>query len=415
LPTRDRRRWAILALLFFSITINLLDRQVLSLVAPLLRDQFRLSNTQYSYIVFGFLLGLTLAQVPAGALIDRRGARFGLAFITIWWSAANALHALDRSVISFSAFRFLLGAGESGNYSAGVKVIGQRFSAREAALAGGIFNTGSVIGALIAPPIVIYIATRHSWQTAFLLPSLLGFLWVIPWLLVADRGFAAAGESNAPPPPFRPLLACRQVWGIMLMRALSGPVNHFYWYWLPEYLRRGRGFSLEQIGIWAGLPYFFGGLGNVAGGGVSSLLIARGISTDRARKAGFFLAVVLCFSSMAVPLCATGYQALALICLASFGIGTFAATWIGAAADLFPQKVLARVTGLAGMAEGTVNMGLTLITGEVIDRYSYFPIFLGAGLIPVLALASLFAFVRRIEAVAAPFEPAKAVAANERE
>ena len=396
----DGRRWPILALLFFSITINLLDRQVLSLVAPILRDQFHLSNRQYSYIVFGFLLGLTFAQIPAGALMDRRGARFGMAFITLWWSAANALHALARSVAAFSVFRFLLGAGESGNYSAGVKVISQRFPAEQRALAGGIFNTGSVVGALIAPYLILSIATRYGWQMAFLLPSMLGLLWVAPWLAVygpeiANPGAATAATATS----FVSLLRYREVWGIMLMRALSGPVNHFYWYWLPEYLRRERSFSLEQIGIWGGLPFFFGGLGNVAGGSVSSLLMARGWTADRARKTAFALAVALCFSSLGVPLCATGYQALALICGASFGIGTFAATWIGAVGDLFPQQVTARVTGLAGMTEGCTNMVLTLATGAVVDRYSYFPVFIGAGLIPVLALASLFVFVRRIERV----------------
>lgn len=394
----DRRRWAILALLFFSITINLLDRQVLSLVAPILRDQFNLSNTQYAWIVFSFLLGLTLSQVPAGALIDRRGPRFGMSFIMLWWSAANALHAAARSVLSFSAFRFLLGAGESGNYSAGVKVIAQRFPVEQRALAGGLFNTGSVVGALIAPWIVIRIATHWNWQAAFLLPSVLGLLWILPWLAVYERHTAGAGDAGAQH-PFAPLLGLRQVWGVMLMRAFSGPVNHFYWYWLPEYLRRERHFSLEQIGAWAGLPYFFGGLGNVLGGGISSFLIARQWSAGRARKCAFAIAVALCVSSMAVPLCATGYQALALICVASFGIGTFAATWIGAVGDMFPQSVVARVTGLAGMAEGCVNMVLTLATGAVVDRYSYFPVFIGAGLIPGLALASLFVLVRRVDKV----------------
>jgi len=393
-----KRRWVILALLFFSITINLLDRQVLSLVAPILRDQFHLSNTQYSYILFSFLLGLTISQIPAGALMDRRGARFGMAFITLWWSAANALHALARSVAAFSFFRFLLGVGESGNYSAGVKVVGERFSPSERALAGGIFNTGSVVGALIAPYLVIRIATRWSWQLAFLLPSALGLLWIGPWLALYERG-PSAGNKAAAAPPFLPLLRLRQVWGVMLMRALSGPVNHFYWYWLPEYLRRERQFSLEQIGIWGGLPFFFGGLGNVLGGGLSSALIARGLVPDRARKMAFIVAVALCLASMAVPLSATGYQALALICLASFGISTFAATWIGATTDLFPENVVARVTGLAGMGEGCVNMLLTVVTGAVVDRYSYFPIFMGAGLIPLLALASLFVFVRRIERI----------------
>ena len=223
------RRWYILGLLFLSITINLLDRQVLSLVAPILRDQFHLSNTQYSYIVFSFLLGLTLSQMPAGLLMDRQGPRLGMALIMAWWSAANGLHALARSVASFSVFRFLLGVGESGNYSAGVKVIAEWFEPRQRALAGGIFNTGSVIGALAAPPLVIYLATRHGWQTAFLAPSLLGLAWVGPWLAVyRPSPRAADARAAGSQPSMMQMLGQREVWAALLGRALTGPVNHFY-------------------------------------------------------------------------------------------------------------------------------------------------------------------------------------------
>ena len=296
-----------------------------------------------------------------------------------------------------SVFRFLLGLGECGNYSGGVKVISEWFSARERALAGGIFNTGSVIGSLAAPYLVMRLATAYGWQFAFLLPSLLGLLWILPWVAVyRPRGDGPAGQS---PAGVRIPLGSRQLWGMMLVRALGGPVNHFYWYWLPEYLRRERGFSLEQIGLWAGLPFFFGGLGNVAGGWLSSFLMARGSSADHARKTALALAVLLCLTSMGVPLCATGYQALVLICAASFGIGAYAATWIGAVTDIFPGAVVARVTGLAGMGEGVANMILTLATGRVVDRYSYLPVFLGASLLPALGLASLFLVVRSIEKV----------------
>jgi len=394
--TVDRRRWAILALLFFSITINLLDRQVLSLVAPMLRDRFQLSNTQYSYIVTAFLLGLTLSQVPAGILIDRWGARWGLPLLLLWWSAANALHAAASSVGSFSLFRFLLGMGESGNYSAGVKVIAERFPARERALAGGIFNTGSVVGALMAPPVIVWIATRHNWQLAFLLPSVLGLAWIVPWLLVYRGQPAAPGETQ---PAFAPLLRIRQVWGFLLVRALGGPVNHFYWYWLPEYLRRERGFSMDQIGVWAGLPFFFAGLGNVAGGWLSSFLLRRGATPDRARKTAFCAGLACCLASAGVPGAPSGAAALALISVASFGIGVYPATWIGAATDVFPRQVAARVAGLAGLGEGIVNIVLTLATGVVVDRYSYYPVFAGAALLPALAVAALFVVVRRVEPV----------------
>jgi len=381
-------------LLFLSITINLLDRQVLSLVAPILRDQFQLTNTQYSYIVFSFLLGLTLSQMPAGALLDRRGPRLGMALIMTWWSAANGLHALARSVATFSVFRFLLGVGESGNYSAGVKVISEWFEPRQRALAGGIFNTGSVIGALVAPPLVIYLATRHGWQVSFLVPSALGLLWIGPWLAVYRSG-PLAGSNGGPALSLWSMLGQREVWAAMLGRALTGPVNHFYWYWLPEYLRRERGFSLEQIGVWAGLPYLFGALGNVVGGWISSALIGQGWRPLRARGAAWAVGLVFCLSSLGVPWMPSGYGALALICLASFGIATCAATWIGAVTDVFPQPVVARVTGIAGMGEGVANMVLTLATGRVVDRYSYLPVFLVAGLLPSFGVGSFFLLLRK--------------------
>ena len=179
----DRARWGVLALLFLSIAVNLLDRQVLSVLAPVIRDELRLSNSEYSYILFSFLLGLTLAQVPAGILIDRKGPRFGIPIIMLWWSAANGLHSLARSVADFCGLRFLLGVGECGNYSAGVKVISNWFPPRERALAGGLFNSGTVIGALAAPWLIVKLSSHFGWRMAFVVPSVLGVLWIVPWLL----------------------------------------------------------------------------------------------------------------------------------------------------------------------------------------------------------------------------------------
>ncbi|MEX2262126.1 MAG: MFS transporter [Bryobacteraceae bacterium] len=393
----DPKRWGILTLLFLSIAVNLLDRQVLSVLAPIIRDELQLSNTEYSYILFSFLLGLTLAQVPAGMLIDRRGPRFGLPLIMLWWSAANALHAGARGVAHFCGLRFLLGVGECGNYSAGVKVISQWFPARERALAGGIFNSGTVIGSFLAPPLIVAIAMRYGWRMAFILPSVLGLLWIVPWLLFyRDRAPRAKAGASV---PLLPLLARREVWAAMLMRALGGPVVHFYWYWLPEYLKRERNFSMEAIGLLAGIPFLFAGLGNVLGGWFSGWLIHKGFSTDRARKLAFLIAGALCFTSVLVPLTPGEAAPVALICVATFGLSIYVATHIGLLTDLFPQKMLARVTGLTGMCEGCVNMALMLATGIVVDRFSYLPVFMAAGLMPALGLSALFLLVRKIEPV----------------
>ncbi len=179
-----RLRWHILFLLFLAMTINILDRQVLSLVAPELRDQLHLSNTQYGTIVLFFLLGMTVAQIPIGTVMDRLGVRLGYSLVFLWWSAANALHIGARSAAQFSMLRFLLGVGESGTYSGGVKAIGQWFPPEERALAAGLFNSGSLAGAVIAPPLVVYLMLKFGWQSAFLIPSLAGLVWLIPWLKI---------------------------------------------------------------------------------------------------------------------------------------------------------------------------------------------------------------------------------------
>lgn len=292
-------RWWILLLLFFAMGINILDRQVLSLVAPVLRDEFNLSNTQYGAMVFCFLLGMTLGQAPAGMMMDRRGARFGMSLIAGWWSLANLLHAFARSLLQFSALRFLLGLGECGNYSAGVKVISQWFPLQERALAGGIFNSGSLAGAVAAPPLIVFLTRRFGWQTAFLLPGLVGLIWIVPWLCVywepwrsprlaaIERETAVRAQPAVNPAAggrMLSLLALPAVWGVILMRAFGGPVTHFYWYWLPEYLKRERGMSLEMIGLTAWLPFLAGGAGNIGGGWFSSWLLSRAWNPDRARK-----------------------------------------------------------------------------------------------------------------------------------
>lgn len=382
-------------MLFLSLAVNLLDRQVLAVLAPVIRDELHLTNTQYSYIVTSFLIGLTLAQVPSGMFLDRVGARFGLPVLMIWWSAANALHAIARGVRDFCAFRFLLGVGECGNYSAGVKAISQWFPANERALAGGIFNAGTVIGSFAAPFLIVAISKTYGWRMAFVVPSVLGVLWTIPWIrFYRDRAQPAQAQPQL---PLGGLLGMRQVWGAMLMRAMAGPVIHFYWYWLPEYLKRERGFSMEAIGMLGGIPFLFAGLGNIGMGWFSGMLMRRGFSTDRALKTAFVVCGVLCLASSLVPAAPSEYLALGLICAASLALGGMAANHIGTLANLFSPRVMARITGLTGMCEGVVNVGLTLATGAAVDRFGYYPVFLMAGLMPQLALAALFGLVRRIE------------------
>ena len=245
MPPVRQVRWWILTLLFLVTVINFVDRQSLSIVAPVLRDSLHLSNTDYGRIVAAFQAGMMLAEFPMGLLMDKRGVRFGLSFAVLWWSLANGLHVFARTMMQFSVLRFWLGTGECGNFSGAMKVISQWYPAKERALAGSI----------IAPPLLVFFTLRMGWPAAFLLPSLLGFLWVAAWIplyrapeqhpLISreELEYIQAGREVGENVTIRSmdLLRLKQTWGLILCRFMVGPVVQFYIYWMPEYLYRERG------------------------------------------------------------------------------------------------------------------------------------------------------------------------------
>ncbi len=379
------------------MVVNFIDRLVLASVAPILRSELHLSNTQYSYIVFAFMTGMTLGQLPAGMFIDWIGARIALPALLSGWSISNMLQSLARSVAGFSGLRFMMGLCECGNYSSGLKVIGGLFPARLRALALGIFDSGSLVGSVLAPPLIVFVVLHFGWHAAFWLPSSLGVLWILPWFRVYRE--KAAGNSPAassqPSATLRGLLRRRQTWGVILMRAYTGPVSQFYWYWLPLYLVRGRGLSLEGMASLASLAYLIGGAGQVIGGGLSGSLIHHGISVDHARKFAFSLGCVLTVSAVLVPWIPGVRLASVLVGVAIFGLSFMSCNLIAVVTDVFPEPTLARVTGLTGIGEGVMNMLLTLATGAVVDRFSFAPVLVGAGFMPLMSVAALFLLVRR--------------------
>src|SRR5437899_10034425 len=265
-PGRENIRWRILALLFLATVINFVDRQTLSIIAPVLTKEFHMSSTQYGMIVAFFQLGMMLGEFPMGMLMDRWGARRGFSFAIMWWSSASAMHGLANSVLQFSFLRFWLGTGECGNFSGSTKVVAEWFPPKERALAVGIFNGGTMVGSIIAPPLVVWLVHLYGWRAAFVVPSLLGLLWVVLWLRTYRPNTEAFGPAVRPPTN-RELLRLRQTWACILARTLAGPVMHLYVYWLPEYLYRQRGFSLKEIGLFAWVPVLFADVGRIGGGG----------------------------------------------------------------------------------------------------------------------------------------------------
>ena len=400
-------RWTIVALLSSSIAINLIDRQVLSVLAPILREEMHLSATQYGYITASFQLGMMAGQVPVGALMDKIGTRLGLAAIFVAWSIIGGAHALASGLGGFVVLRFLMGLSECGNYTAGIKAIAGLFPSANRASAGGFFNAGAQLGSIIATPLVVFIASSLGWRMAFLVPSVVGLLWLGPWVTIfrdyaADTPEPTSARAPGSPGtrlavPFSELITNRKVLGLFLIRVFSGPITTFYWAWLPLYLRTGRDMSFGMIGVLGWLPNLFGMSGNVVGGLLTDRLVRRTGSVDRGRKLAFGGAFGLSALSMAMPFVANDYAALALMGLALFGNQWVAATYIGTVGDVVPQQLAGRVNGIAGFGDSSSVLIAQLIIGVLVDRYSFTPVFIGAGLFPVLAFVSVVGVLGRIE------------------
>jgi MFS transporter, ACS family, hexuronate transporter len=412
-PLTRQVRWYVLGLLFLITVINFIDRQGLSVVAPVLRDSLHLSATDYGVMVAFFQFGMMLAEFPMGTLMDRRGVRFGLSFAVIWWSLANAAHALARSLGQFCALRFWLGTGQCGNLSGGVKVVSRWFPAQERALAIGIYNGGCLIGPMIAPPLLVFITLRLGWPAAFVLPSaagvVLAFAWMSfyrdperhAWLSEAEKNYIQEGApaESATPPSSRALLRMPQTWGVMFARMLAGPVFQFYLYWLPEYLYRERGLSLKSIGLLAWLPFLFGDIGSIGGGWVSGALIRRGVSISSARHITIGAGAGFCLLSLAVTGVHTWQAAIGLICIVLAAQSFFSANMYAVISDVFPSNAAGRVTALTGVANGLSGMIFPLLTGWIVDHFSYGPVFLLAAAMPLAGWAALLLLARKMDRV----------------
>jgi MFS transporter, ACS family, hexuronate transporter len=383
-------RWRMIALAFLATVINYLDRQTLSVAAPMLREQFHMSNEVYSRIVTAFLFAYTIMNGGSGPLIDRLGTRLGYGLCVLWWSAAAALHALARGPLSLGAFRFLLGIGEAGNWPAAIKVVAEWFPGQERALACGVFNSGSSIGAILAPPLVALLILNTGWRAAFGFVGLAGFLWLALWFATY---YTPPTASIAPPEPTIPVAALLRMpfmRAFMIAKIFMDPVWYFYIFWFPEYLKSTRHFDLASIGKFAWIPFAVAGLGNLLGGWVSGALLQRGYSTTIARKTAVTLFAILMTSAIPAVLTTETWLSIAFVSIAMLGYTGCLANMLSFPADVFPKSTVASVYGIASMGSGFGGMLFTLITGWTVDRFSYTPVFIGFGILPLICATILW-------------------------
>jgi ACS family hexuronate transporter-like MFS transporter len=406
-------RWYIGGLLFLSTVINYIDRQTLSVLAPTLKDQFHWTNSDFALVVIAFRVAYSFGQTASGRILDRIGTRTGLTLTVAFYSVSAMLCSLGNSLRGFMAFRFLLGLGESANWPGATKAVAEWFPRRESGWAVALFDSGSSVGAAIAPFLVFWVyRTTGSWRPAFIVTGILGFLWipVFRWFyrkpeehprlapeeradILANRGSTSVDTSQTAPLGYGTLLRLPQTWGIVIGKALTDPVWFFITDWLAVYLV-SRGFALQDSLIAFWVPFLAADLGNFAGGGLSSALIARGWSVGAARK----LVIVLGALGMLLLIPTIYVSSLAWIaaCLAvaTFAYAALSTMILNLPADLYPSRSVASVAGMGGTAAGLGTIGATYLTGIVADKYSFEPLLIGGSLIPLVAMAALLVLVR---------------------
>lgn len=407
-----RLRWWIVWTLFFSTVINYINRQTFSVLAPVITEQLHLSHTDLSRIFSAFQIAYAGTWLVGGVVLDIIGTRLGLALAVIWWSVVSMLTGLANSVLSFSIFRFLLGVGEGCNWPGASKAVAEWFPAKERGIAVAIFDSGSSVGGAIAALTVPWVAIVFGWRYAFVLSGLLGFLWLILWLALyyplarhprltaQERAHIESGRDTAAVSAqagvsrWLSLLKQPNVWGIVLGRSLTDPIWWFYVFWLPQYLSDARGFSLKQIAAFAWIPFVAADIGNFTGGFASAFLIKRGMPVIRARKWVCVLSSLPVLAGIPAATTHSPYWALALISFAVWGYASWSTMGLTFPSDLFPQDVVASVTGLSGLGAGLAGTFFTLAVGWLVDKFSYFPAFFAAATIPLLATASVLILIR---------------------
>jgi ACS family hexuronate transporter-like MFS transporter len=382
-----------ISLAFWATAINYLDRQTLSVAAPALRQQFHMSNVDYGHVVSAFLLAYTIMNGVSGPLIDRLGTRMGYGLCVAWWSISAILHAFSRGALSLGAFRFLLGMGEAGNWPAAVKVVAEWFPENERALAAGVFNSGSAVGAILAPPIVAFLLLRFGWQSAFVFTGVAGLIWLVFWGRIYRSPDAETGEAVRPPVRVGVLLRTRFVRAFTASKIFFDSVWYFYIFWFPEYLKHARNFDLAAIGKFAWIPFLVAGFGNILGGWLSSWLLGRGCSVTIARKSAVTFFTVLMMSAIPAVLVPQAWLSIGFVSLAMFGYTGALANMLTLPADVFPKHAVGSVYGLASMGSGFGGMVFTTITGWVVEHYSYTPVFIGFGFVPLVCASILWLFL----------------------
>ena len=380
--TIGKYRWTICSLVFFATTINYLDRQVISLLKSVLSEEMHWDDGDYANIEIAFKFFYAFGMLGAGRIIDKLGTKIGYALSTTLWSVAAVCHAFASSVLGFAVVRSFLGVTESGNFPAAIKTVAEWFPKKERALATGIFNSGTNLGAIIAPLTVPFIAVAWGWRWAFILTGLLGFIWLIFWFIFyevpkkqkrlssaefeyihSDKDETAEQEIAGAKISWAKLLSYKQTWAFAIGKFLTDPVWWFYLFWLPDFLESEYNLTITQIAVPVAMVYMLSTVGSVGGGWLPMALIKRGWPVFRARKVSMlafaFIVVPILFAQIAGSV--NMWFAVLIIGIAAAAHQAWSANIFTTVSDMFPKSATASVTGIGGMFGGVGGILLTLL------------------------------------------------------
>ena len=403
---REHQRWVIVALLFLVAMVNNLDRQTLSVLAPTLRKEMGFGPVEYSYITSAFLAAYTIGYLFCGRVLDRVGVKIGLAVALAFWSLVGAGHAMAAGWVSLAVFRFLLGLGESFNSPAGVKAIAEWIPPRERGLCMAVFSNGNIVGAIIAPPLVSFLALHFSWPWAFIVTGASGFVLLAIWwriyetpekhpaLTPGERAYVLAAR----PPPGVALAAKIPMWRLFaqpvcvaffVARLLTDSTAYFFSFWLPDYLTHGRGFTLAMIGLVGWLPFLASDIGGPGGGALSDLMIRRGWNPPRARRTMMFIAACLMPLAAVAVRVDSAWVAIALIAVLLAAQSCWMANQLTLISESVSRENVATLLALSAVGGSLGGIVSNLLTGRAVAAYGYVPVFTVLGGLHLTAFAAL--------------------------
>ena len=408
-------RWRIAIMLCLITTINYVDRQVFSVAAPVLMEEFSLSNTEYGWITSGFLFAYAIGQLLTGPVIDRLGTKRAFRLAVIAWSLAGIAHAFGRGFLSFFTFRSLLGLSEAANFPAALKAVAEWFPRAERSMAVGILAVGPGLGAMITPPLVGLIIETLGWRVAFIIPGAIGLVWLWWWqryfhsperhpdISAQERQLILTGRDRAEPSVKRPwywVLRHREIWGLVLSRFVGDGAFYFFVFWLPLYLSSARGFNIMEIALFAWIPFLALDFGSLAGGWFGQRLIRGGMSLDRSRKIVIWIEALLVPVALPAVTADSAATAIALIAAAMFAMQFKASSLFTLPADLFPARDVGTVWGLFGAIGSFGAMAFNAVVGWTIDHFSYQPVFAAVAVMHILSAAMISLFIPQVRQLA---------------